>query len=158
DALAVYRHATLRLREELGLEVNDSLKELERRILTHDSAIAAPRTSGTRRLVRSTRLGVAATAALVLGAAGVGLGLRVTTSSGASLKSLKPSIVLLDGGTGRVIAAWPYSSYRFPWVTTGNGAFWLASFTNGFTEFDPRTGRILRRVLPPFGNGTNLAL
>ena len=51
DALAVYREVSELLRDELGLEPSESLGQLERAILVHDSAIdpaerAAPASSG----------------------------------------------------------------------------------------------------------------
>jgi DNA-binding SARP family transcriptional activator len=158
DALAVYRTAATRMRDELGLEPGAELRLLERKILAHDPSLAAPPSARAKPVSRPSRRRLAVAAALIAAAATTAVAWRATTNSRASLSSLKPSLVLLDSRTGNVIQSWPYSSYRYPWVTTGNGKFWLASFTNGFTEIDPRTGAIVRRVLPPFGNGTNLAL
>jgi DNA-binding SARP family transcriptional activator/streptogramin lyase len=158
DALAVYRRASAALRSELGLEPGTALRDLERRVLVHDPMLTVPETDPGRRPSRFSRRRLAVVGGLAVAAAALVFGLDTSTSSGTSLKSLKPSIVLLDSRTGRVIVSWPYWDYRYPWVTTGDGAFWLASFTNGFTEVDPSTGQIRRRILPPFGNGTNLAL
>jgi len=158
DALAAYRRGATRLRTDLGLEPSESLRALEERILNHDPLLT-PRPQGPpwRRRTRpryakgllalGTALAVAAAASL-----------WIVTAGAQHRSTLGKRIVLLDTRNGKVIAQWPYRDYRFPWVTTGNGKFWLASFTNGFTEVDPRSGRILRRLLPPFGNATNLAL
>ena len=157
EALAAYRRGASRLRINLGIEPSKSLRELEQRILSQDASLAParprivfptrPRSHITKALAIASVLAVAAAATAWL-----------ATRADHSLTKLGPSIVLLDTKKGQVIARWPYRDYRFPWVTTGNGKFWLASFTNGFTEIDPRSGRIVRRLLPPFGNATNLAL
>jgi DNA-binding SARP family transcriptional activator/streptogramin lyase len=56
DALEVYRHGRTLLNDDLGLEPGDELRRLERAILEHDLAIAAP-TVPTRQIekVRSER-------------------------------------------------------------------------------------------------------
>jgi DNA-binding SARP family transcriptional activator/streptogramin lyase len=157
EALAAYRRGASLLRSDLGLEPSASLRALEQRILAQDPSLipARPRLLAARHRSRYLRAVAIASVLAVTGAATLWLLAR----SGHSLAKLGPSIVLLDTEqNGKVIASWPYRDYEFPWVTTGNGKFWLASFTNGFTEVDPRSGRILRRLLPPFGNGTNLAL
>jgi len=159
EALAVYRRGASRLRVDLGLEPSESLRHLEQRILTQDPSLAStrPRTGlRPRKRSQSIRRRVAIASVLAVGVAAT-LWL-VVPAGGHSLAKLGPSIVLLDTRNAKVIARWPYRDYRFPWVTTGDGKFWLASFTNGFTEVDPRSGRIVRRLLPPFGNATNLAL
>jgi DNA-binding SARP family transcriptional activator/streptogramin lyase len=158
DALAVYRTAARRMRDELGLNPGTELRLLERKILAQDPSLAAPPGPKRKLPSPSSRRRLAVAAALTAAVAATAIAWSATTNSRASLRLLKPSIVLLDTRTGKVIRSWPYSIYRYPWATTGNGKFWLQSFTNGVTEIDPHTGAILRRVLPPFGNGTNLAV
>ena len=50
DALACYRMGRELLVAELGLEPGAELRDLERRILVHDPALAAPAASEPRRL------------------------------------------------------------------------------------------------------------
>jgi ABC-type transport system substrate-binding protein len=73
-----------------------------------------------------------------------------------SFESLKPGVVLLDMKSHRVIKQWPGRYFYYPWVTTGDGHFWMASFNKPGTEIDPRSGRFLREFFPP--DGADLAL
>jgi DNA-binding SARP family transcriptional activator/streptogramin lyase len=159
DALAVYRRGAARLRTDLGLDPSLQLRQLEQRILAQDADLLTSRRAVVSRVKRRFRTGrkTIAIGSVVAAAVVASLWFVVASAKQHPLLKLGPSIVLLDTQEGKVIARWRYSDYRFPWVTTGNGKFWLASFTNGFTEIEPRSGEILRRLLPPFGNGTNLA-
>lgn len=160
EALTAYRRGATRLRIDLGLEPSEPLRQLEQQILTQDRDLAPSRPAVALRVKRRVRHGkrVIGVALVLAAAAAASLSLATAADPHQSLSKLGASIVLLDTRDGKVITHWPYWDDRFPWVTTGNGKFWLASFTNGFTEIDPRSGEIVRRLLPPFGNGTNLAL
>jgi DNA-binding SARP family transcriptional activator len=160
DALDAYRRGTARLRGELGLEPGRQLHALEQAILNQDPALEPSRLAVTRRAALRRRLGwklIATGGAVLAAAAGAAAGL-LAIGGGVSFEKLKPSIVLLDMQKQKVIAQWPYRDFQYPWVTTGNGHFWLASITAPGTEIDPRTGRFLRRFFPPLATGTNLAL
>jgi DNA-binding SARP family transcriptional activator len=160
DALDAYRRGTIRLRSELGLEPSRKLQALEQAILNHDSSLDAPRAARARRAALRRRLGwklIAAGGAVLAAAAAVTTALLVTGSgTGASFTSLKPGVVLLDMQTHRVIRQWPGHYFNYPWVFTGGGHFWMASFNKPGTEIDPRTGRFLRQFFPP--PGADLAL
>ena len=157
-ALEAYRRVAHRLRTDLGLEPGRALQELEQRMLNHDPALEPRNRLEQARRRRRFGWKLIAFGGALIALAAVAAGVLVERSRGASLESVKPSVIILDTQTGKVVARWPYQEFAYPWATTGDGRFWLASTTSGFTEIDARTGRFVRRVLPPFATGTNLAL
>ena len=158
DALDVYRRGTMRLRIDLGLEPSRNLQVLERAILNHDPSLDAPRAMRAKRAALRRRVGwkLIALAGVVIAGAAAGAAALLATGGGVSYASLKPGVVLLDMQKHRVIKEWPGRYFNYPWVFTGDGHFWLASFNKPGTEIDPRTGRFLRQFLPP--DGADLAL
>ena len=109
EALAVYREMRRALNDELGLEPADELRDLERQILAHDRALAAP--SETRledpqshQKGRAQRRGVLALVVVLLavgmGIAAVGLG---RSQARPELVASPSSVALIDPRTNRVI-------------------------------------------------------
>jgi YVTN family beta-propeller protein len=129
DALAAYRAGRRRLAAELGLEPSPELRELERRILTHDPALApaakARRAAVPRRLSRRS-LAVAALALAAVGAsvaAGAELGTGATRASNPSvaftgLSEFDSHVSHLIGRTPR--RDWPAS------LAADHSSLWLA--------------------------------
>jgi hypothetical protein len=136
------------------------LQELEQAILKHDPSLASPSPSPARRAprLRRSRWKLAAACGAVIVVAGGAAAAQLASRDTVQFESLKPGLVLIDVRAHRVIKQWPGRSFDYPWVTTGNGRFWVASFNQPFTELDPRTGRVVRQMFPPFASGTNLAL
>jgi DNA-binding SARP family transcriptional activator len=95
EGLAAFQRARRRLAEELGLEPGPELRELERKMITHDPSLGVPRAgSGTTREPRLTRrglVGIAVAAAAVIASVTVGIARRarrpVRTNSSASVSA-----------------------------------------------------------------------
>ena len=116
DALASYRDARRVLANELGLEPSDELKELERQILAHDGALAAPTGTaptpeglsvqpvGHRGSVRRWSIAFAIGAVLI--ATAVAVVLAATRDSAAEQIVATPSsVAVIDPGSNSVVAA-----------------------------------------------------
>ncbi|MFL5913550.1 MAG: BTAD domain-containing putative transcriptional regulator [Gaiellaceae bacterium] len=106
DALEVYRRGRKALAQDLGLEPSPFLERLERQILTHDEALAAPPRgfpvpNALARRGRSVALIGAIVLAGAIAAAGWQLGLG---SGGPAAASGGNSVVGIDPATGRVVA------------------------------------------------------
>jgi DNA-binding SARP family transcriptional activator len=104
EALEAYRAARRRLVEELGLEPSPELQRLERAILAHDSSLAAPpriappgQAATAQSLIRAdrSRLLVAA-GIIVLAAAAVGAGLRLSGGGSRTLLASPNSVAVVD--------------------------------------------------------------
>jgi DNA-binding SARP family transcriptional activator len=158
DALEAHRRAVARLRTELGLEPGRRLRTLEQAILNHDAALEPKVRAKTPRERRRRGWKFVAFGGAVLAGAAGAAAVLLASDGGVRLQSLEPGVVLLDMEKQEVVARWPHGDFEFPWITTGNGRFWVASFNAPFTAIDPRTGRFVHRLLPPFASSTNLAL
>jgi DNA-binding SARP family transcriptional activator/streptogramin lyase len=158
DALDWCRRGTTRLRGELGLDPSRKLQELEQAILNHDASLDPPRTVRARRAAVRRRFSwkLIALAGAIIAAAAVAAAALLARGGGVSYGALKPGVVLLDMQKHRLIKEWPGRYFYYPWVLTGDGHFWMASFNRPGTEIDPRNGRFLRQFFPP--EGANLAL
>jgi DNA-binding SARP family transcriptional activator/streptogramin lyase len=101
DALQVYRDTRRRFSDELGLEPGPELRALERRILGHDSALAAPR----RRAFagRSRRLQIVAAAAVVAAMAGIAVAFATRGTAPPPLVLRPHTIVRIDAKTNRIV-------------------------------------------------------
>ena len=105
EALDVYADARKQLNDELGLEPGPALQRLQKQILDHDAALAAPRkrlSAGRRR--RALAAGVAVVAVLVVAALAVGVALGRNDGSDLTAAAApgEGEIVSLDVSTGAV--------------------------------------------------------
>jgi DNA-binding beta-propeller fold protein YncE len=99
EALEVYQRLRGRLAVDLGLDPSPELQELQRMILNHDAALAAPRVgrSGRRRR-RVAAVALAAAAATAAAAA-----LAATWNRGRAVPPVAPNtLVVVDARSGRV--------------------------------------------------------
>jgi YVTN family beta-propeller protein len=156
EALAAYRDARRALVDELGLEPGPELRKLERAILAHDPALAAPPRGGprlasvlapggkprpqARPALRRWKL-VAATAAIV-GAAFAALVLAVGDSDEPTVPG--NSVAVLDPGRNAVVAAIELDPTPGP-VAAGTGGVWVLSPGSWtISQIDPRARRLVR--------------
>ena len=98
DALAVYADTRRRFADELGLEPGPSIRELERRVLNHDPALAARAGAALRPRRRPTR-GISrrlAAAAVMVAVVAVGV---AAWASGSDTKLPERSVGVLDPET-----------------------------------------------------------
>jgi len=142
DALAAYQDARRTLVEELGLEPGRELQDLEKAILTHDSALEAPprrdalhQARGwpvTRRRAGALAAAVALTLALVLAFALGGRGQR-------PMRLVPNSVGFIDAKSGRVTRSFPVG--RLPRaLAVGFDSVWAANFRDGTVTRIPRAG------------------
>jgi len=128
EALDAYRDLRRDLVEQLGIEPGPELRELQREILTHDSALAAGPT-GPRLLLmpkRARRLPIIGATAIGLAAAVVAVGLLVRSGDddGPAVPAPGNSLAAIDSASGRVAEV--ISVGRSPVsVTVGGGAVWV---------------------------------
>lgn len=82
-------------------------------------------------------------------------GLLQVVGGVAARASFQPGIAVIDAKTGEKLASIPPSAVRAPLEAIyAEGHFWVLNLDPpSFVEIDPRSGRILRRIPSPFGNG-----
>jgi DNA-binding SARP family transcriptional activator/streptogramin lyase len=151
DALEAYRAARQVLRDELGLDPGDELQELQRGILAHDPALAAPpraaepaAATGRPRHRLALILGgagalvlAAAVAAAVLATRGGGPGDVIVPPNSVARVDLKHTRATSYVGVGRHPVA----------LAVGARGVWVANADDGtVNELDPRTGKLLHTV------------
>ena len=102
DALDRYRAWSASVRDELGLEPSEGLRELERAILTHDPALGSP--ARFRPRVRDRRLRRVALAALVAaGAAAAAAAIMMRGGTEAAVSG--DSLAKIDVATNRIVGS-----------------------------------------------------
>ena len=151
DALAAYREARARLKEELGLEPGDELQQLERGILTHDPALAPPRHGAPK--PRPGRLAARRialwTVAALLAAAAIAVALVKLTGGATPVRVVPDSVALVDPRTNHVVGDLRVGSRPIA-IAAGAGAIWVANADDGtISRIDPRS----RKVVDTFGIG-----
>ena len=126
EALAALQAARHRLAEELGLEPGPHLRQLERQILQHDPALAAPRARSRRDrpLGRPVAVAVGALAIAAAAVAGVVLGIGQPTASRAVLQNGN-TLVSVDAHSGRIGAGMALDGGTTAMKEAG-GSVWLA--------------------------------
>ncbi len=149
DALDVYRSVRKRLADELGLEPGGELRQLEKAILEHDPALAAPAAPQRRepaleergrRLVSRSRL-VVALGALLLAGAVTGLVLALTGGSG-PVTVLANSVAVVDPTTGRITADVPVGGHPVA-MALGAGSLWVANADDQTViRINPKTRKV----------------
>jgi len=131
EALESYRDARRTLDEELGLEPGSQLQQLERSILTHDPAIAAPPARGAVAVLRRRRRGgmlIALGGALLLAVAVAAVVLR-TGSDGPSTID-ENAVGLIDPDSGELSEQ--FAVGRGPnAAAVGAGSVWVANQRDG---------------------------
>jgi peptide/nickel transport system substrate-binding protein len=157
EALEAYRAARRRLVEELGLEPGPELRQLERAILVHDPALAAPARvappeAGTAAKISSLlrarrgRLFILA-GAIILVAAAAGAGVRLSEGGARTLHASPNSVAVVDprhDSVRQVIQG----VGRLGGIAAGPHAVWATDTLNGFLlRIDPTTGTIVDHIV-----------
>ena len=166
EALQVHQDGRRVLLEELGAEPSENLRELERRILNHDPALAAPsRPDAASRLAaharpRTTALVaavVAVTVAATLAAALAGGGDEPEPAAGGAARAEGGSVRLLDPRTGTPTGTVPLG--RSPAnVAVGGGSVWVIDADDRtVSRIDP-TGRKSARTFSTASTPTDIAV
>jgi YVTN family beta-propeller protein len=131
DALESYRDARRTLDEELGLEPGPRLQQLERSILTHDPAIAAPAGNGAVAVLRRRRRGgtLLALGGGLLLAAAIGAALLVGNDDPAAAIE-ENAVGLIDPESGELSEQ--FAVGRGPTAAAvGAGSVWVANQRDG---------------------------
>ncbi len=140
EALRTYQEGRRALAEELGLEPSESLQRLERQILDHDPALAAPARPARPRIVpaaawRHPRRIVAA-GALVLAVA-IGAAFYQGTRGGETIEA--SGALALDPSSGELVASVPLGTAPSA-VAVGDGSVWVVDADDRtISEIDPET-------------------
>ena len=153
EALDAYRDARTTLREELGLEPSEELQELQRRILDHDPALAAPprvdlpgaagergppSDRKSRRPLLAVALGVA-----ILGGVAAALALTLGGGKAAEIIVHPNSVVMVDNAKTSVLGV----GRRPTAVAVGAGGVWVTNSASGtVTRLDPATGKFVDTI------------
>jgi YVTN family beta-propeller protein len=153
EALQAYHDGRAVLREELGLEPGEELQDLQKAILAHDPAVAAPPRvplAGRRSplvpafVLRQPRL-VAAVGVLLLGGA-IALASIQLTGGSSSTVVLPNSVVAVDPKKGRVVSV-VRVGVRPVAVAIGEGAVWVANADDGtIYRIDPKTRTVVHTI------------
>jgi DNA-binding SARP family transcriptional activator/streptogramin lyase len=182
DALEFYRRTRRRLVEELGIEPSPALQELERAILRHEEAIAAPPAPSRskydplanrypktpsaaapaiaeqvprrpRHPVR--RWPVVATVVAAMLAVALGLVFALRGQEQASLRLAPNSVGFIDATSGRVTRSFPVG--RAPSaIAVADGSVWVANYEDGtVTRINRTTGKSV--TIPVRGHPTGVA-
>jgi YVTN family beta-propeller protein len=140
SALDAYRRARQTLVSELGLEPGPALRDLERRVLSHDPALnPEPKTRPPSK--PGVRRGL-----VLLGAAIVVLAAALLFIAGDSDEPAIPrnSVAVIDSGEGAVVAAIELDPNPGP-VAAGAGGVWVLSIGSAtVSRIDPGTRRVIR--------------
>jgi DNA-binding SARP family transcriptional activator/streptogramin lyase len=153
DALEAYRDARSVLRDELGLDPSDDLQELQKAILAHDPAVAAPPravepAAGGRRPHRRLALILGGVGALVLAAAIVAAVTLRHGGGGGGDSVIVPdnSVARIDAKQARV-ASYVGVGRRPIALAVGAGGVWVVNADDGtVNELDPGTGRLVHTI------------
>lgn len=153
EALQAYHDGRAVLREELGLEPGDEIQDVQKAILAHDPAVAAPPRvplAGRRSplvptfVLRRPRL-VAAVGVLLLGGAIALASIELTGGSSAPVV-LPNSVAAVDPKKGRVVSA-VRVGVRPVAVAIGEGAVWVANADDGtISRIDPKTRKVVHTI------------
>jgi YVTN family beta-propeller protein len=147
DALAAYRTASERLRENLGLEPGPELRELERRILEHDPALGSHRLVVVRRQRRRARTRLLAGALMFGALLAAVLAVGFTAAPGRSPRLAGGNgVVGIGAGSARLVTATTLTGAPGG-ITAGLGSVWVADpGANAVSEIDPSSGRVIDRI------------
>jgi DNA-binding SARP family transcriptional activator len=156
EALDAYRDARTALRDELGLEPSDELQALQRAILDHDLALAAPPrvdvpaaagesrpTEGRklRRPVLAVALGLA-----ILGGVAAALALTLGADSATAIVVPPNSVAMIDEN-GKKVESYVGVGRHPAAIAVGEGGVWVANSESGtVTRLDPATGKFVDTI------------
>lgn len=147
-SLDVYRAGRQRLAEQLGLVPGLQLQELERAILAHDSALAAPDSPTRRRSAapkRRRRAVLVAATAVALGAGVMTLVFVLRDSPTSDVRSSANGVIELATGSGRraVVALTTTPAA----IASGYGSLWIAQPGEGsIAQVDLQRGAVADRI------------
>jgi DNA-binding SARP family transcriptional activator/streptogramin lyase len=146
DALAAYRDTHRYFGHELGVEPSPDLRRLERAILDHDPALAAPPTRTTSRRRPSLVVAIAAVAVVCAATATTGAILATRTGDAHSLTLVAGDVGIIDGASGRVLGTRP--AVTSPSVLAiGADAIWIGDgLHKTVAEVGRTSGRLLQKV------------
>jgi DNA-binding SARP family transcriptional activator/streptogramin lyase len=158
DALDAYRETRRVLDEELGLEPSEELQSLQRSILEHDPALAAPPRielpfDGSRQPPpappprRRRPLVLAAAGAALIAAAATVAVIELTRDDHPKAVVVPPnSLAVIDTRRNR-ITSYVNVGRRPVAVAHGTNGVWVANADDGTVDrIDPNTGRLLRTI------------
>ncbi len=155
EALDAYRNGRKLLADQLGLEPDQELRKLEKAILEHDPALAAPATVPQRdevaaaekrrlRLLGRSRLALVLGAVLLAGALAAVV-LAVTGGSGAVVVEAD-SVAVVNPETGRVVADVPIGG-RPVAIATGAGGVWVVNADDQtVVRIDPKSRKVAATI------------
>jgi YVTN family beta-propeller protein len=151
DALDEYTEARRVLLDELGLAPGNELQELQRMILEHSPALAAPHTLSERVLARPRLL--ASAGAVLLCAAAAAAVIEIVSSPARRIVVAPNSVVAVDPESGKVVGDIPVGE-RPSAIAYGFGSIWVANSDSGtVTRIDAKT----KRVLATIGDGGDVS-
>jgi DNA-binding SARP family transcriptional activator len=156
EALDAYQNARNVLRDELGLEPSDELQALQRAILAHDVALAAPPrvdlpgTPGQSRPPEGRKLRRPLLAVVVglaiLGGAAAALALTLGSNKAAAIVVPPNSVAKLDA-TGTRVESYVGVDRDPRAIAVGLGGVWVTNSESGtVTRLDPATGRFVDTI------------
>jgi DNA-binding SARP family transcriptional activator/ABC-type branched-subunit amino acid transport system substrate-binding protein/DNA-binding beta-propeller fold protein YncE len=140
EALRAYQEGRRALAEELGLEPSESLQRLERQILDHDPALAAPARPARPRIVPAAAWrhprSIVAAGALVLAVA-IGAAFYQGTRGSETIDA--SGALALDPSSGDLVASVPLGTAPSA-VAVGDGSVWVVDADDRtISEIDPET-------------------
>lgn len=154
EALDAYQAARTVLRDELGLEPSEELQELQRAILAHDPALAAPErvdlpaAAAARRPPAGRRLRHPL-AAIVLGLAllaGSAAALVLSLRGGSAIVVPPNSVARIDEA-GTKVESFVGVGRGPTAIAVGAHGVWVANAEEGsVTRLDPRTGKFVATI------------
>jgi len=166
EALDAYRDARTALRDELGIEPSEELQALQRSILDHDPALAAPprvelpgaarkSRAPERRRLRRPLLAVAIGLA-ILGGAAAAIALTSGAKETAAIVVPSNSVVRIEGTK---VGSYETVGRRPTAIAVGLRGVWVANSASGtVTRLDPATGKYVDTIGAGGGDLNDIAV
>ena len=143
EALAAYDDGRRTLAEELGLEPSQQLQQLQRRILDHDPALAAPEPARPPRIARRSRVPLLAA---VLGAIVLAVATTAAVQRGleGDAETGSAGAAALDPETGEILDSVALGTAPGT-VAIGEGSVWvLDADDKTISQIDPESREVVR--------------
>jgi DNA-binding SARP family transcriptional activator/ABC-type transport system substrate-binding protein len=148
EALEAFADARRTLRDELGLEPSQELRQLQAAILVQDPQLGpSPRTAWprARRIVSRPRFVGALGAILLLAAVGAAALVILGDSGEPALARAEPdSVAFLDSSTGQLLGQVP--ARRTALLRFGGGFLWSMSVDGALEKIDPTSRKVVRTI------------